>query len=61
MDESFNRFLELKRGAAMHTLESLLLLPVRTALDSSSASLSKWSTPVINTVPFFFSSGSENL
>ena len=27
-DESFNRFLELKRGAAMHTLESLMLLPV---------------------------------
>ena len=28
MDESFNRFLEMKRGAAMHTLESLMLLPV---------------------------------
>ena len=27
-DESFNKFLELKRGAAMHTLESLMLLPV---------------------------------
>ena len=29
VDESFNRFLEMKRGAAMHTLESLMLLPVR--------------------------------
>lgn len=29
MDESFNKFLEMKRGAAMHTLESLMLLPVR--------------------------------
>ena len=29
MDDSFNSFLELKRGAAMHTLESLMLLPVR--------------------------------
>ena len=28
MDDSFNSFLELKRGAAMHTLESLMLLPV---------------------------------
>ena len=28
MDESFNRFLDMKRGAAMHTLESLMLLPV---------------------------------
>ena len=28
MDESFNSFLELKRGAARHTLESLMLLPV---------------------------------
>ena len=28
MDSSFNQFLELKRGAAMHTLESLMLLPV---------------------------------
>lgn len=28
VDESFNRFLEMKRGAAMHTLESLMLLPV---------------------------------
>lgn len=28
LDESFNRFLEMKRGAAMHTLESLMLLPV---------------------------------
>lgn len=28
MDESFNRFIEMKRGAAMHTLESLMLLPV---------------------------------
>ena len=30
MDESFNRFIEMKRGAAMHTLESLMLLPVST-------------------------------
>ncbi len=28
-DESFNKFLNVKRGAAMHTLESLMLLPVR--------------------------------
>jgi len=28
MDDSFNSFLEHKRGAAMHTLESLMLLPV---------------------------------
>jgi len=27
-DESFSKFLELKRGAARHTLESLMLLPV---------------------------------
>ncbi|XP_064404393.1 uncharacterized protein LOC135349721 isoform X2 [Halichondria panicea] len=29
MDDSFNSFLELRRGAAMHTLESLMLLPVQ--------------------------------
>lgn len=29
-DESFSKFLELKRGAARHTLESLMLLPVST-------------------------------
>ena len=28
-DESFTKFLDIKRGAAMHTLESLMLLPVR--------------------------------
>ena len=28
-DESFSKFLDIKRGAAMHTLESLMLLPVR--------------------------------
>ena len=38
-DESFNKFLELKRGAAMHTLESLMLLPV-SGLDLSPLSLS---------------------
>ena len=35
MDETFNKFLELKRGAAMHTLESLMLLPVSIVLESS--------------------------
>ena len=34
-DESFNKFLKLKRGAAMHTLESLMLLPVNTSLSLS--------------------------
>lgn len=28
VEGSFNQFLEMKRGAAMHTLESLMLLPV---------------------------------
>jgi hypothetical protein len=28
-DEAFSRFLEMKRGAARHTLESLMLLPVQ--------------------------------
>ena len=31
IDEAFNKLLELKRGAAMHTLESLMLLPVSAA------------------------------
>jgi hypothetical protein len=39
-DESFNKFLELKRGAAMHTLESLMLLPVSGFYLSLSLSLS---------------------
>lgn len=33
MDESFTRFLDIKRGAAMHTLESLMLLPVQRLTD----------------------------
>ncbi|CAI8013554.1 Pleckstrin homology domain-containing family G member 1, partial [Geodia barretti] len=28
-DDGFNRFLAMKRGAARHTLESLMLLPVQ--------------------------------
>ena len=32
MDESLNHFLEIKRGAAMHTLESLMMLPVSDVL-----------------------------
>ena len=35
MDESFNKFLEMKRGAAMHTLESLMLLPVSAKSDEA--------------------------
>ncbi len=38
MDDSFNNFLELRRGAAMHTLESLMLLPVSHPLSPSSPS-----------------------
>ena len=38
-DESFNKFLELKRGAAMHTLESLMLLPVSSCTNQQT----KWS------------------
>ncbi len=38
MDDSFNSFLELRRGAAMHTLESLMLLPVSHPLSPSSPS-----------------------
>jgi hypothetical protein len=32
-DESFSKFLDIKRGAAMHTLESLMLLPVQRVSD----------------------------
>ena len=38
-DDSFGNFLEIKRGAAMHTLESLMMLPVSDFTHSLTHSL----------------------